>query len=58
VSATEDLVSGLGGALRGCADWHGTLEISVRRSDPAELAELLQAAVEARAAKPGKEHRS
>jgi uncharacterized protein len=58
VSATEDLVSGLGGALRGCADWHGTLEISVRRSDPAELAELLRAAVEARAAEPGQEHRS
>ena len=47
VPATDDLVAGLGGALRGCADWHGTPEISVRRSDPAELVEPLQAAVEA-----------
>ena len=47
VPATDDLVAGLGGALRGCADWHGTPEISVRRSDPAELVEPLQAALEA-----------
>jgi uncharacterized protein len=47
VPATEDLVAGLGGALRGCADWHGTPQVSVRRSDPPELVESLQAAVEA-----------
>jgi uncharacterized protein YcaQ len=41
--ATEDLLSGLGGALRGCADWHGTPEISVRHSDPPGLAEPLHA---------------
>jgi uncharacterized protein len=47
VPATEDLVSGLAGALRGCAEWHGTPEIVVRRSDPEELVEPLHAAVEA-----------
>jgi uncharacterized protein YcaQ len=47
VAATEDLVFGLGGALRGCAGWHGTPEISVRRSDPPSFAEPLLAAVEA-----------
>ena len=47
VPATEDLVAGLGGALRGCADWHGTPQVSVRRSDPPELVKPLQAAVEA-----------
>jgi uncharacterized protein YcaQ len=56
VPATEDLLSGLGGALRGCADWHGTPEISVRRSDPPGLAEPLLAAVEANAAKPAPRH--
>ncbi len=51
VSATEDLVSGLGGALRGCADWHGTPEISVRRCDPPQLVGPLHAAAEGKAAK-------
>ena len=31
------------GALRGCADWHGTPEILVRHSDPPELVEQLHA---------------
>ena len=44
VPATEDLVAGLAGALRGCAEWHGTPEISVRRSDPPGLAEPLEGA--------------
>jgi uncharacterized protein YcaQ len=44
---TEDLLSGLGGALRGCADWHDTPEILVRRSNPPGFAEPLLAAVEA-----------
>jgi uncharacterized protein len=44
VPATEDLIAELGGALRGCAKWHGTPEISVRRSDPPGLAEPLEAA--------------
>ena len=47
VPVTEDLVASLGGALRGCADWHGTPEVSVCRSDPPGLAEPLRAAVEA-----------
>jgi uncharacterized protein YcaQ len=42
---TEDLVSGLAGALRACADWHSTPEVLVRRSDPPELVELLHAAL-------------
>jgi uncharacterized protein YcaQ len=52
VTATEGLVSELGGALRGCADWHDTPEILVRRSDPPEVAEPLLAAVEVGAAEP------
>jgi uncharacterized protein len=50
--ATEDLLSGLGGALRGCADWHGTPEILVRRSDPPGLAEPLLTALEANHSEP------
>jgi uncharacterized protein len=46
VSPTDDLLAGLGGALRGCADWHGTPEISVSRSDPPGLAEPLEAVTE------------
>jgi len=46
VQAAEDLLVGLAGALRDCADWHGTPEILVRRSDPAELVEPLHAAIE------------
>jgi uncharacterized protein YcaQ len=45
VSVTEDLVIGLAGALRGCAAWHGTPEILVRRSDPPGLVEPLHAAI-------------
>ena len=44
VSVTEDLVSGLAGALRACAGWHATPEVLVRRSDPPELVEPLHAA--------------
>lgn len=46
VSVTENLVFGLGGALRGCARWHGTPEVVVRRSDPPSLVEPLHAAIE------------
>jgi uncharacterized protein YcaQ len=42
----DDLVSGLSGALRDCAGWHGTPEVLVRRSDPPELAELLRISAE------------
>jgi uncharacterized protein len=40
------LVSSIAGALRECADWHGTPELLVRRSDPPELAEDLKSALE------------
>ena len=56
VQATEDLLAELAGALRGCADWHGTPEIVVRTSDPAELVEPLYAAIEADAEKVSAEH--
>ena len=45
VSAAEDLVTGLAGALRACAVWHGTPEVLVRRSDPPGLVEPLDAAI-------------
>jgi uncharacterized protein YcaQ len=45
VPISEDLVSGIAEALRGCADWHGTPEIQVRRSDPPELAGPLRAGI-------------
>jgi uncharacterized protein YcaQ len=56
VPATEDLVFGLAGALRGCAAWHGTPEIVVRRSDPPELVRPLHAAVEAIAQEVPSQH--
>ena len=43
VPVTEELVAELAGALRDCAAWHRTPEIVVRQSDPAELAERLEA---------------
>jgi uncharacterized protein YcaQ len=49
---TGDLASGLASALRGCAHWHGTPEILVRRSDPPELIEPLRAAIETNAGTP------
>jgi uncharacterized protein len=42
----DNLVSGLAGALRYCAGWHGTPEVLVRRSDPSELAEALRLALD------------
>jgi hypothetical protein len=41
VEATDDLVAGLGAALRRLAAWHGTPELVIRRSEPAGLAERL-----------------
>jgi uncharacterized protein YcaQ len=46
VPESEGLVEGLAGALRGCASWHGTPEVVVRRSAPPELAGRIQVAVE------------
>ena len=42
----DDLVSGLAGALRDCAGWHGTPEVLVRWSDPPELTETLRLALD------------
>src|SRR5215210_891342 len=41
----DDLVSGIAGALRHCAGWHGTPEVVVRSSDPPELAGPLRAKI-------------
>jgi uncharacterized protein len=42
----DDLVSGLAGALRDCAGWHGTPEVLVRWSDPSVLTESLRLALD------------
>ena len=42
----DDVVSRLAGALRDCAGWHGTPEVLIRRSDPAELTETLLLALD------------
>jgi uncharacterized protein len=42
----DDLVSGLSGALRDCAEWHGTPEVLVRWSDPPQLTETLRLALD------------
>ncbi len=41
VEPTADLVAGLGAALRRLAAWHGTPELVIRRSEPADLAPRL-----------------
>ena len=41
VEATDDLVAGLASALHRLADWHGTPDLVIRRSEPAGLAERL-----------------
>jgi uncharacterized protein len=41
VPLTEDLVCRLAGALRDCAEWHGTPDVVVLASDPPNLAEAL-----------------
>jgi uncharacterized protein YcaQ len=48
----DGLVSGLSGALRDCAGWHGTPEVLVRRSDPSELTETLRLALDEGAVPP------
>jgi uncharacterized protein len=45
VAASDDLVTGIAGALRGCAEWHGTPEVLVRQSDPPGLAGPLRAEI-------------
>jgi uncharacterized protein YcaQ len=38
IEASDDLVAGLASTLRRLADWHGTPELVIRRSEPANLA--------------------
>ena len=45
IGVEDRLVGDLAWTLRGCAAWHGTPEVLVRRSDPAGLAGVLQTAV-------------
>ena len=45
VAVGEALVADLAGVLRECAAWHKTPEVVIRRSDPPELAGLIQRAV-------------
>jgi uncharacterized protein YcaQ len=54
VPITDDLVAGIAGALRGCAGWHDTPEVLVRRSDPPELAKVLGISVEDDAGTPAR----
>ncbi len=41
----DELVADLAGALADCAAWHGAPEVAVRRSDPPELAGMVQRAI-------------
>ena len=43
VEPSDDLVGGLASALRRLAAWHGTPELAIRRSEPADLADRLLA---------------
>ena len=52
VTVTDELVADLSDALRECAAWHRTPEVVVRRSDPPELAALVQRAAEGAGTKP------
>ncbi len=45
VPVSQELVADLAAALRRLAAWHGTPDILVRKSDPPEVAALLQAAL-------------
>jgi uncharacterized protein YcaQ len=47
VVASEGLVSGVAGALRDCAGWHGTPEVLIRGSRPSEVAGALRSVLEA-----------
>ncbi len=46
VAVTDGLAADLAGALAACAAWHRTPEVVVRRSDPPELAALVQRALQ------------
>ena len=42
VEASDELIAGLGEALRRLAAWHGTPELVIRRSEPEDLVERLR----------------
>jgi uncharacterized protein YcaQ len=46
VAASDELASSIARALQDCAAWHETPEVLVRRSDPPELAEMLQSTLD------------
>jgi hypothetical protein len=41
VEASDELVNGLATALQRLAEWHGTPELLIRRTEPADLADRL-----------------
>ncbi len=51
-SVSDGLVSGIAGALRDCAAWHGTPDLLIRYSDPSELAEAFRSALDKGAGTP------
>lgn len=44
IAITDDLVAAVGGAIKACAAWHGAPEVVISRSDPPDLAPLVQRA--------------
>jgi len=51
-TVSDGLVSGIAGALRGCAAWHGIPDLLIRRSSPSEFAEALRSALDEEAGTP------
>jgi uncharacterized protein YcaQ len=45
IRITDRLVADVARMLRACAAWHGTPEVTIRRSDPPQVAALLQRAI-------------
>ena len=45
VQVDEGLVTGLAGALRDCAAWHGTPEVNISRSEPPKFAGEIRTAI-------------
>jgi uncharacterized protein YcaQ len=45
VKVTDDLVEGLGTALRRLAAWHGTPQVVIRRSEPEGLGERVMGVI-------------
>jgi uncharacterized protein YcaQ len=47
VTVTDELVADVAGAIRECAQWHGTPEVVVRKTQPAKLRAALRRALDA-----------